>query len=536
MMSKIKKIFTNTRVIIVLLFVLLALIALSPNPFRKGAAIRSVEVDSPAYFAGIKSPTASIAPMSREVISSVNNHRIENANDYYKAVSYVISGTTVQIKTNKNVYSILVPEDNSSNSSTPTGLGLKVYDAPTSNIRKGLDLQGGTRVILKPEANATSDNIAMTIDSMNQRLNVYGLSDVSINQVSDLAGSKYIVVEIAGAYEDEIKQLIAKQGKFEAKIRNETLFTGGNDITHVCKTADCSGIDTNAGCTLGSDNQWHCRFRFSITLSSAAAKKQFAAIANLSVTGSPTAGDQYLNETLDLYLDNQQVDSLNIGAELQIQATTDVSISGTGTGSTKDEAVTNALTSMKRLQTILVTGSLPIKLDIVKTDSISPTLGSQFLKNTALVFFIAIFAVSFVLFLYYKKIKLAGMIMLTGLIEIFLTVGFLTLIGWNIDLAAIAGILAAIGSNVDDQIVMTDEETAGEVNKKFLSWKARIKNAFYIITGNYLTSVASVLPLMFAGAGLLKGFAITTIVGLTLGIVITRPAYAQVVEIILKED
>ncbi len=42
------------------------------------------------------------------------------------------------------------------------------------------------------------------------------------------------------------------------------------------------------------------------------------------------------------------------------------------------------------------------------------------------------------------------------------------------------------------------------------------------------------IPLLFAGAGLLKGFALTTIVGATMGVFISRPAFAEVIEILLK--
>ena len=37
--------------------------------------------------------------------------------------------------------------------------------------------------------------------------------------------------------------------------------------------------------------------------------------------------------------------------------------------------------NMHKLQTILITGSLPYKLEIVKLDSISPVLGKEFTKN-----------------------------------------------------------------------------------------------------------------------------------------------------------
>jgi preprotein translocase subunit SecD len=43
------------------------------------------------------------------------------------------------------------------------------------------------------------------------------------------------------------------------------------------------------------------------------------------------------------------------------------------------------------------------------------------------------------------------------------------------------------------------------------------------------------IPLIFAGAGMLKGFALTTIIGVSVGVFITRPAYASIIEILLKE-
>jgi len=118
--------------------------------------------------------------------------------------------------------------------------------------------------------------------------------------------------------------------------------------------------------------------------------------------------------------------------------------------------------------------------------------------------------------------------------ELVILLGVASLIGWNIDLAAIAGIIMAIGTGVDHQIVITDEILKGEL-KMIFNWKERIKNAFFIITGSYFTLFVAMLPLIFAGAGLLKGFAITTLIGASIGVFISRPVYAKLVEITLKE-
>ena len=53
---------------------------------------------------------------------------------------------------------------------------------------------------------------------------MYGLSDIIVRSASDLAGEDYILIEIAGVSEEEIRELLARQGKFEAKIGNETVF------------------------------------------------------------------------------------------------------------------------------------------------------------------------------------------------------------------------------------------------------------------------------------------------------------------------
>ena len=62
-MGKLKKIFTNWRVILVLIAVLLAVVAIHPNPTAKGVAIRGVVVDSAASLAGIESPEPGKRPL-----------------------------------------------------------------------------------------------------------------------------------------------------------------------------------------------------------------------------------------------------------------------------------------------------------------------------------------------------------------------------------------------------------------------------------------------------------------------------------------
>ena len=570
---KVKKLITNWRVILLVIFIVLSLVAIQPT-LSKGVAIRSVVSNSSASIAGIPQPKPNVQPVARERIVSINNQQINSVEDYYNYVSALGPNRTIQIKTTRSSYKLTtrekfetqlarteektiteITEKNATLNDTirimkepvtktiavpktieinkgVEDLGLRVYDAPKTNIRKGLDLSGGTRVLLQPETKLNQFDLSVLIDNMKERLNVYGLSDIVIRDANDLVRNQYIVVEIAGATEEEIRDLLAKQGKFEAKIGNKTVFKGGTDIVYVARSANEAGIDPSAGCQ-PSGSQWFCRFRFAITLSQDAAQRQADATKDLEVVIEPTGQNNYLSEKLELYLDDKKVDELSIGADLKGQAVTQISISGSGFGQNQESAIFDALQNMKRLQTILITGSLPVKLNIVKTDAISPVLGEQFVKNAILMSLLAIIAVAVVVGIRYWKLIIAIPILITMLSEVIILLGVAAFIGWNIDLAAIAGILVAIGTGVDDQIVITDETLKGETATVY-NWREKVKRAFLIIMLAYLTVVVAMIPLIFAGAGLLKGFAITTIIGVTIGVFVTRPAYSSFVEVMLK--
>lgn len=185
----------------------------------------------------------------------------------------------------------------------------------------------------------------------------------------------------------------------------------------------------------------------------------------------------------------------------------------------------------KRMEVILRSGALPIKLEIVGSWNISPTLGEEFTKNSIIAGLLAFLGVSLIVFLRYRKPQLAIPILITGTSEIIIILGVASLINWDIDLPAIAGIIAAVGTGVDNQIVILDEFLL----EKEKSIKYRIKQAFFIVMGSYFTLIAAMIPLFIVGFGMLQGFAVTTIIGATAGVFITRPAYARIVEYMRPE-
>ncbi len=559
-MGKLKKVFTNWRIIMLIILLVLSLWAINPQVGREGAAIRAVEKNSPGELSGISNPLPNAPPMTREVIISLNNEPIKNEKEYYEYLSQLTPNVTLQIKTNKDIYRLTVGEkinrtrtgnlinettfDNETNttktiqvpeySEVSTGqpwVGLRVYDAPTTNIKKGLDLQGGTSVMLAPEEPVSDETLQLAIDNLKERLNIYGLSDTTVREASDLEDNKYIKIEIAGATEEEVTKLLGSQGKFESRIGDDVIFTGGEDVKFVCRSPECSGPDPRTPCGKSGEG-YACQYYFQISVSQDAAKRQAAKTAQLDVVPGQQGG--YLNESIDLYLDDEFVETLKISPDLKGKEATDIIITLGGAGATKQEAALAASQEMKRIQTIIQTGSLPVKLKIVQTNQISPLLGQNFLKNAILLGIIALLAVSVVIFIRYRKWQISIPMMVTMLSEVTLLLGIAAIVpGWTIDLAAIAGIIIVVGTGVDSQIVIADEITRGE-RERIHGIKEMIKRAFFIIMASYFTTIVAMIPLFFAGAGLLKGFAVTTIIGISFGTFITRPAYAKAVEILMK--
>ncbi len=495
----------GVRVWILVIALVLALLAIAPS-WKSGVQITSVERNSTAFNEGLR------AGMQ---ITSVNGQPVSTLEDYTRAVATLFSEGN---ETRKVLMGTPEEEIVFFTSEAPA---VTVGEIPRTRIKTGLDLSGGARALIQPlNVTLSVDQTNDLISVMNERLNVYGIRDVTIRPVRDLSGNNFVLVEIAGATPADIETLLGSQGKFSAAIGNTTVFEGGeHDISDVCRNnAQCARI---SGCFPAEGGGNLCNFEFVVYLTSSAAKRHAAITKNISIDET----GQYLKEKLYLYIDGQEVDSLLIGTDLRGQVTTEILIRGSGVGINEQEAYADAKASMQRLQTVLITGSLPYKLEIVKLDTVSPLLGEAFTRGLMTLALAVFIVISAALFARYRKIKITLAVILTMFSEAFITLGIAALIGWNLDAPSIAGIIAGMGTGVNDQIVIIDESTSN----RHVSIRERIKRALFIIVGAFATIIAAMVPLFWAGAGLLRGFALTTIIGVTVGILITRPAFAEIV-------
>ncbi len=433
----------------------------------------------------------------------------------------------------------------------------------TTNIKKGIDLAGGIEALIELE-DPTLDNAQMIVDILSRRISSFGLkeADFSILQIDN---KYYVKLALAEANESDLKEIIESEGVFKALIEREaknSLIIDGKSYPITPINDTCIRVETQEVCInhtinvngidviyYGKKNNTYIfkivaitgkdivsllrdvnheriirtpqgyQFQFGLMITQEAAER-FAKITKdmkVKIEGNT----QYLDKKLELYLDNKLISNLSIAASLKGSVATTVQISGV------QPTLEEAKKEMLKLEAILMSGRLPTKLKIVELNTISPTLGKNFLNRAIYAILLAIITVSIVVYIRYREKIFVIPMILTSLTEVILILGFAALVNWTIDLAAIAGIVAAIGTGIDDQIVVLDESKRKKIKE---SIKIRLKRAFFIIFTSASTTIAAMLPLLFSSFANVKGFAFTTIVGVLIGVFITRPAFSKIVE------
>ncbi len=602
----------NWRVLLLLIIVLGAVMSIGFRYYpygRYGVEITYVDEQSPA---------SGVLEQGMQ-ITQVNGQNIKNVDDWDKAVQG-INGET-NIVANGMEHYILVEGP----------LGISVQDLERTNLNLGLDIRGGTRIILEPQYECPEDNpecgaeiVNEIITTLETRSNVYGLREIKFFPVRGAAGDYYIQVEATGVGSDLVEELLSRQGKFEAKVikyvqlqydnstgsgtmelganeysvetfgdgvtvdgtfhnENETFslesidfefhnVTGGEAVFYatVYEGDDIELVYTDAQHSAVIDRGGYAEFYFGVLVSEEGAQRFAKVTEGMTSYVDVNSGERYLNSKILLYLDGKLVSDLRIGASLAGQAYTTPQISGGK--DTMEEAVDEKV----KLQTILRSGALPTELKTESVDVISPTLGEGFMSSAIIAAGLAALAVLVVIFIRYRSPKFAFPLVLIGLSEVVIILGIsasndeaiwgmvllanfvlittswwkkhevdifawggallipiLGMMSWTIDLPAIGGIIAAIGTGVDHQIIITDETRSGK--REDYDFRQKIKMAFFIIFGAAFTTIFAIIPMTLIGIGLVRGFAITTIVGVLVGILVTRPAYAKIVEILTQK-
>lgn len=393
----------------------------------------------------------------------------------------------------------------------------------TTNLKFGLDFQGGSFVKLKLANNSTPGQSIdqATLDRtkaiMEKKINEYGLQNTPVNTVRDDAGNAYVLVNFAGIPYDQAMAIVGRQGLFEMKIQ-----TQGNDSAFILNSTDVQGVSDAAP---EMDNTGQTAYGVTFSLTKDGAEKFQQACIKYGATTDPN------NHNVTMLLDNKTFYSRPLSAELANSLKTkpvDTMIAMTGTGA-------EGQAFAKEVSVDMNAGSLPVQVEVVSSGQVPVEQGAAFKVMVIVAMVIAQCAIGVVMYFRYREPRIILPMFLTSIFEVIILLGVAALINWEIDLPAVAGIIAVIGTGVDQLIIITDEVMATGKAPTVKKIMQKLSSAFKIIVSSAATVVVAMVPLWYMGFGALQGFAITTILGVFIGILITRPAYGRIISDILNK-
>ena len=166
------------------------------------------------------------------------------------------------------------------------------------------------------------------------------------------------------------------------------------------------------------------------------------------------------------------------------------------------------------LAIVLRAGALPAPVNILEERTVGPSLGSDSIRHGILATIIgAIFVIIFMVVYYRFSGSVAD---LAVIINIFLVLAVLAAFRATLTLPGIAGMLLTIGVAVDANILIferiREELRTGKTVR--LALDTGYNRAFLTIIDTHITGIVSAIFLIIFGTGPIKGFAVTTIIGL----------------------
>lgn len=356
------------------------------------------------------------------------------------------------------------------------------------SVKQGLDLQGGTHVVLQaedtPEAKVDDDAMNRSISIIERRVNELGLTEPVIQR----QGRDRIIVELPGVKDPE--QAIAMLGKtamLEFKDMEGNTVLTGKDLKDSKASADQSGRPV---VTLQFNEEGAKKFA---ELTAKNVGNQIAILLDGKVLTAPRVSEPIT------------------GGNAQI------------TGSQNAQEA-------EHLAILLRSGSLPIKLEVVENRTVGPTLGQDSKDKSVKAFAIGVAGVFiFMLFFYRLSGFIADVVLL---LYTLLVLAVMKGLNATLTLPGIAGIILSIGMAVDANVLIferfKEELKAGKTLRAAVN--AGFSRAFVTIMDSNVTTIMAAAVLFYLGTGPIRGFAVT----LALGVLISMFTAITVTKFILN--
>lgn len=357
-----------------------------------------------------------------------------------------------------------------------------------SSIRQGLDLQGGTHVVLEaedtPEAPVNEDAMERVVRIMEKRVNELGLAEPIVQR----QGERRIIVELPGINDpDKAIAVIGKTAMLEFKNEEGESVLTGTDLKDAREQTDQQGQNVVA-----------------LEFSPEGAEK-FATLTTMNV-----------GRTIAILLDGEVLTAPRVNEPI--------------TGGHAVITGNKTLEEAHNLAILLRSGSLPVKVNIVETRTVGPSLGQDSKDKSVFAFTIGLGAVVLFMALFYRLSGLMADISLMAYVVILLFV--LKLLDATLTLPGVAGIILSIGMAVDANVLIfehfKEEFRTGKTLR--LSMDAGFSRAFVTIFDSNITTIIAAAVLFCFGTGTIKGFAIT----LGLGVLISMLTAITMTQFIIK--
>ncbi len=430
----------------------------------------------------------------------------------------------------------------------------------------GLDIIGGLRVLLQadlPAGSYTVEDLRNTSNNVSKRVNALGVGEATVQ----VQGSNRILVELPGVKDpQQAVDLIQKTALLEfvdfSDVTNVSQFVGRKILTDAQVQSDqaraTAEAESNAGTTAEATQQVGAEATVEATQEAVAPAATPVTPAEEPGVPNPTTGQPFHTVMTGSGLQSAaaQLDQSNqwairfeltseggqvfgpftgsaIGKSMAIvldgivlsaptiQARLDTG--GTITGNfTQDEASTLALQ--------LRSGSLPIPLRVVSSETVGATLGQESVNLSIRAGVVGVIIILSFMLINYRVPGIAASLAL--LVFIVLNLAMFKIIPITLTLPAIVGFLISIGTAVDGNILiferMREELRAGKdvdtaVDEGFTRAWTSIRDS------NLSTILISAVLFLFGqtpGASQVSGFALTLAIGLLLNlftaIIVTR--------------
>ena len=353
--------------------------------------------------------------------------------------------------------------------------GFCVYISPLLNsIKQGLDLQGGTHVVLQavdtPELKVDDDAVNRSVKIIERRVNELGLTEPVIQR----QGKDRIIVELPGVKDpDKAIAMLGRTALLEFKdVSGKTVLTG-KDLK-------------DAKAQISQGNQSVVGLEFSDE-----GGKKFADLTARNI-GKPIA------IVLDgEVLTNPVVQEAITGGRAQISGSR-----------TMEEA--------EHLAILLRSGSLPVKIEVMENRTVGPTLGQDSKEKSIKAFGIGVIGVFVFMILFYRLSGIVACIALLLYVMMLLLV--MRYLNATLTLPGIAGIILSIGMAVDANVLIFERFKEEIRNGKTLrsAMDAGFNRAFVTIFDSNVTTLMAAVILFYLGTGPIKGFAVTLAIGVIL--------------------